>query len=543
MIADFRNMEKFWQWRLCGFLQCLVFIMDIPIAIMGVIVILTFWRLYSCCKEMKSEWSGMETDPIHFTGFKIRGVVIKHFFILFIDVFCVPSAIICLLSWRSVIFIRKMRKADNDDWKRRKICFKQFALVLCDIPLLICFIIVLFSWRLPFVARKISQDITKKRKWNTIIRYRGLEHAYYLFMDIPCILAFLFTLVTWRAPILIWQLRVSTDESIFHTSRQFDIRIIVMLQFFYVFLDVPCIICALFVTVTIWRLPTLTRRIKQALSKHNEYARHFKKKEFKIRKICIVEFGMLFVDLFCFIMLMLVLATLWRAYPVIRDIKGYWKKYSDGKKISKMKDTELGQRVQSYGACSDIESEDVKKDDVNSVVDPDGDSSDIVIEEGVTVDSGNDDELQVNVEVPETSTQPSEEKQEETKILTWSKFIWKIRKTIAMHFVLFFIDLPAIPLSLLLLVTILRTSQLLSALIGSGNFYLEFAITVYYQTFRLFVDLFFLLLFFVLMLLRPIQSWIQLLEDEEHKKYRELCELLVWVPDIAHDRKASYARL
>ena len=120
---------------------------------------------------------------------------------------------------------------------------------------------------------------------------------------------------------------------------------------------------------------------------------------------------------------------------------------------------------------------------------------------------------------------------------------WKIRKAICIQFVSLLVDIPAFAFLLLLIVTIVRLPKLFSTFLQSGDIYLEFAMTIYFQTFILIVDVLFLFLFLVLMILRPFESWIRLLEDEEHMKYRLLCHYMQWIPDITAKRESFYQRI
>ena len=97
-----------------------------------------------------------------------------------------------------------------------------------------------------------------------------------------------------------------------------------------------------------------------------------------------------------------------------------------------------------------------------------------------------------------------QKEKEKKSPLSWSKCMWKIRKTICIHFLLLIVDLPAIPLCIFLLMTGLRTSRLISDLVG-GQFYMLFAVSVYYHALHFLVDVFFIILFLVLCILRPKQ--------------------------------------
>ena len=120
---------------------------------------------------------------------------------------------------------------------------------------------------------------------------------------------------------------------------------------------------------------------------------------------------------------------------------------------------------------------------------------------------------------------------------------WKIRKAICIQFASLIIDIPACAFLIVLILTVVRIPKVLSTLLQSSDFYLEFAITIYFQTFLLFADILLALLFLVLMILRPFESWVHLLEDEEHMKYRLLCHYMQWIPDITAKRESVYQRI
>ena len=120
---------------------------------------------------------------------------------------------------------------------------------------------------------------------------------------------------------------------------------------------------------------------------------------------------------------------------------------------------------------------------------------------------------------------------------------WKIRKAICIQFVGLLVDIPAFGCLILLIVTFIRIPKLLSTFLQSSDIHMEFAMTIYFQTFILFVDFFFALLFIILIFLRPIESWIRLLEDEEHKNYRLLRHHMQWIPDIVRERETVYQQI
>ena len=541
MIVQFRMMSNMWEWRFVGLAQLAFFLSDIPIAIMGVFVLLTMWRVPACLSELKKAWSGwvVSSSDLCYSGWKLRTIIIKNFFKSFIDLFCLPLALVLIVSWRCVIFVRGMKKAESDT-ERRKVCFKEFFQLLLDIPLLLLSIPPLLSWRLPIFVYKIKKGVGNKEDWNDL-RFVGVIQCFYLFLDIPSLLMFLVTLVTWRCPIMIWQL--SKPEYPFYRRRQqMTIRKIVTLQFLYLFLDIPCILCLL-VVLPSWRAPSLVERCRKALSKRRS-KKEFYKKEMEMRKGVLVEFTMFFIDIICFVLLLVVLLTLWRTVTLVKDIKSYLKRYKGKQGHKKRMQLTGGDREEN----EPISPSKQQKTTYNSTtaVGETTSTSPIVgnelgegeVEPSSINESTNADSAENQTVAEDGGTDQGEGKQP----LPWSKCMWKIRKTICMHFVLLIVDLPAIPLCLFLLVTGLRTTRLISDLLG-GEFYMLFAVSVYYHTLHFMIDLFFILLFLVLCLLRPIQVWVNVLEDEDHERYRKLKDIMQWIPDVVGDRHNVYRRL
>ena len=324
MVCQFMNMDNFWEWRSFGLIQLGIFLSDIPIFIMGIFVLVTIFRVKPCYDELTDNWEGWMADSasIYYSGWKLRKIIAKNFFKSFIDLFCLPLALVLLLSWRCIIFIRKIKKAESDS-DRRKACLIQFFQLLLDIPLILLSVLPVLSWRLPVFVYQIRKGIKAKEDWDEL-RFVGPVQCFYLFLDIPCLLMFIVTLLTWRCPIMIWQL--SHPEYPFYRKRQQKtIRKIIALQFLYVFLDIPCIVCLVLV-LPLWRLPSFVRRCKKALVvERNKQA--FYKKEMRIRQSIIIEFVMVFVDIVCFTGFLVVVLTLWRTYPLLKDVKTYFKRY------------------------------------------------------------------------------------------------------------------------------------------------------------------------------------------------------------------------
>lgn len=432
MVLQFINMDEWWKWYCVGFVQFIFFLIDIPFILMGLFMILFTcgFILIPVIREIRDDVDiedlSRDTQGIYgFSAFQLHGIIGKNFFRLICDILCAPLAVICFFSWRCCIFVKKLRKKDYkwQDFGWRKICIIQFLQLLVDIPCILTGVLVMLTWRAPFLAKSVKKLKHDGKKWNRW-RFEVFPEFILIFVDFVCLILFTVTIITWRAPFLINELN--------HAKKtQWKVRKIIAEQVLLVFVDIPCILFALILFVTLWRVPN--------------FIRNWKSNQWETRKNCVCQLGMLLLDFGCFLLTLVVMVTIWRIYPLICDVRKY---------------------------CS----------------------------------------------------RPREERS------------WKIRKAICKNVAFLLVDIPAILLCFIILITIVRFPKLVSKLIQAGNFFMEFAITVYFETAMLIVDIFFIILFVVLMCLRPIQSWVHLLEDEEHKKNRLLRHYLQWVPDILEKR-------
>ena len=500
MIRQFLHMKSMWEWRFVGLIQVFIFITDIPFIIMAILMTaLTLgFVLIPFVHKLRKEDVGLcdycspecEDDLnflILYDGFALRRIIADYFFKTLCDLLCVPLAVICLCSWRCLLFVRKFKKNFKgwSDWKWRSIAVVQFLQLLVDIPCLLLGLILVFTWRAPFLIRRAEGE-----KWNTCRLYVFPE-ACLLITDLFCFVVFFFTIVTWRGPFLVYELYNAKKT-------QWEIRTIVFKQAGLVFVDIPCILCAIVVFGTMWRI--------------RPFVSNLTTNEWKIRKNCIIQVAMLLVDLGCFIVGLVVVVTLWRLYPLVCDIN----KYCRPRK-----------RPQTENE-PDKETEELSTNEIRTTT---TESPDMEKEQGPAPAERQSCEVVVRHD-------SGAEQNKTLQIQTW-----KIRKVIFKHFVFLFIDIPAIVLCFFILVTVVRLPKLLSKLIQCGNFYMEFAITVYFQTGKLIVDIVFICLFILLMVLRPIQSWVHLLEDEEHHKNRLLRFYLQFVPEILEKRLQMYRQL
>ena len=454
MIKQFAIMETMADWRLVGFVQFLIFLMDIPIIFMAfAVLIFSFGIAYFPMrreiqeKMIKCDYTYKNESKIYFGGFKLRKLVARYFFKHLTGLLCVPMLVLTLFSWRSVILVRKLRAHNYFEWKWRKVILLQFLQLFVDVPCVFVAFFVVISWRIPFYIRDVKES-RQDHSWS-IWRFIAFEHFFLLFVDLFCFLLFILTMFTWRFPLLIKELRHDSCES------QWDARTIVVQQFLLIFVDIPCIFCFLVVFITVWRMPRFINNLKWD--------------EWEIRKNCVYQAGMTFVDFACFLILGIVLLTLWRIYPLIMDIRKH-KKRNQGNFNTNNAEASTFSPGTSY-------------------------------------------------QVPELD-------------VVSRRSSWKIRKAICKHFLFLLIDIPAIITSTLVLVTIFRLPSLVSKLIQSGDFYAEFAMIVFMEVARLFVDIVFVFFFIILMILRPVASWVHLLEDEEHLQYRNICFHIKWIPDM-----------
>ena len=432
MVLQFSKMDAWWKWRFVGFIQFIFFLIDIPFILIGLFMILVTGGLIlipvirEISNDVDMEDLTHEEYGIYgLNAFQLHAIIGTNFFRLICDILCAPLAVICFFSWRCCIFLKKLRKKDYkwQDFGWRKICIIQFLQLLVDVPCILIGLLVMITWRAPFLAKSVQELKRDGKKWNRW-RFEVFPEFMLIFIDFACLILFTVTIITWRAPFLINKL-YNAEKT------QWEFRKIIAEQVLLIFVDIPCILCALIVFVTLWRVPN--------------FIRNWQNNQWETRKNCVCQLGMLFLDFGCFLLTLVVMVTVWRIYPLICDVRKY---------------------------CS----------------------------------------------------------------RTREERSWKIRKAIFKNVAFLFVDIPAIFLCFVILITVVRFPKLVSKLIQAGNFFMEFAITVYFETAMLVVDIIFMILFVVLMFLRPIQSWVHLLEDEEHKKNRLLRHYMQWVPDILEKR-------
>ena len=581
--------QKFkWKWKYAGIVQLLIFILDIPLLISLPFFILCPWRIY---RVYAGAVKHKEFEKFSWEGWDIRRRIWKHFIFLLFDILSIPFTICLALSWRCVRCYNLFSSCDKKEKTIKFIIVCQFLHLICDILAIPFIFLLMVSWRSPLVFTKFvgiyfaKKDLPdqnpgqqehvdlqpeeqneavpqleateealkpenpesvrlanevelefrymlvyqsfnlildllslpamivtifswrimffilscKKRfgcdrtmsmnKRYAFIRRKLWQNMVYFFIDLPCIFSFLllvafFPILPWRLTQYLTGLKsrlfgprdkgVSENEQS-NTSlrsskhRQMHERKLLMVACVIIACDILSICAAIIVACTIWRLPFLIHELKRLHKKpliadQGSIVKQFAlRKSGSIWKVCVTNCFLFFADLMCGVIALLILGTLWRAYPLFSSMKGIL----------------------------------------------------------LTASSKND-------ESPETN-----QVSEKATIFTVKGM--KIRRTILKHFGLLIIDIPAIILSLIHIVFVIKVPAIISVILG-GNFYLEFAMTVYIETAKLLADLVFLCIFIFMCFVRPIAIWVHILEDKKHRKYRLSAEWLVHVKWLMKQR-------
>ena len=324
MVLQFSELEDLAEWRYVGLLHILIFISDIPAMIGGLIVLLTLYRVVPLCKDLKEngcQWdSSKKMGDIYYSGWKPRKIILKHFAWVIFDVLFIPFSLVCLCSWRCVIFVKELQNAQGP-WERSKTCLKQFFNVLVDIPCLVLYLICCCTWRLPFVINSLTEyfaDEGENWKWDKM-RFFSLYHFALLLLDIPCLACFFVLIFTWRGPFFI---RKARKIRIFKEDGETEARKLALAQFVLILVDIPCIVFFSIIFLTVWRFPFFIQDVRAALKKKQH-------RQWHIRKATCVQVGLLFVDIACLILGVVVVVTLWRIYPLVQAIKKVYKPKKD----------------------------------------------------------------------------------------------------------------------------------------------------------------------------------------------------------------------
>ena len=224
---------RFWTWRGAGLFQILIFISDIPFAIMLLLETIFFWRLglllYKKDKKNKKWFETYCWRDFGYIGFEIRADIFKSFLGLMTDFLVIPFAIPVFCSWRAR---RAYNKLGTYDLARKYTLMKEFFLLLIDVCIFVLFVIQCLTWRLPVMIFHLMRWIDDYRPSNSravavtspdgdqpastarppntdemedidlSFRLRILYSFLKLILDIMMLPLVILLLFSWRAPIL-----------------------------------------------------------------------------------------------------------------------------------------------------------------------------------------------------------------------------------------------------------------------------------------------------------------------------------------------------
>ena len=485
------------------------------------------WRLPILIKKIYQCLTG--EGKFYKREVKLRKSIAHHCFRLLIDIIMIPFILVLLVSWRSFIVIKKIqkfavsnRKKDNEKDLRFSIMF-QFSQLLFDVCTLPAVILTCFSWRLFNLCclPKYSyswENKTFNRKFKKI-RIQFWKEAAFLFMDIPCILALIIIAVfsfifPWRFYKVVkgWELAkkenlgyVKDPSSGFPWYSEYyqrHLRSVTLKQLAFLIVDIPVVLMAITVVVTMWRLPHLIRRLYTEKPKER-----FSRMWYFITK----EFALLFVDFFMALFMLIIFITLWRIIPMYRKIR----KHTLPEKVQEEVQEEVitEEKVKLQEVQETEPAEEGKEDEINAEV-MEGESS-IPLTELPPHIGIPDCEIKTEIKAPPTF---------------WDNFFgvrgWKIRKAVCLNLFGLMIDIPGLVLLLINVASIYQIPLFIERFMSAGDFYAEFFYIMIEETFNLLKDLGCLLLLILLIIVRPIAVWTNFLEDKKHMKMKKTKEHL-----------------
>ena len=293
-----------WYWRLLGFYQVLIFIMDIFTFTFLLLEVIFPWRIYYLVKSIDFSKDIDEFDfrNYGFTGFKIRFKVLEQFLRLCTDIVIIPFAIITLLSWRSISTVQILSKEEKD-LKRKKIILVEFGLVILDFASFMMFLIQCFTWRLPVMILKVqfytANDFTRQQQMR--LRYSIFLNFLRLLLDILMLPLFVILFFSWRCPILIKKLRLFTtyDRNTINKQvvevpsrgrREWILRKCIVHHFLRLCIDLAMFV-PFFIVLASWRFPVLLIKMKKFFSSKMK-----RQDELELRKSILFLLSQVFID-------------------------------------------------------------------------------------------------------------------------------------------------------------------------------------------------------------------------------------------------------
>ena len=435
--------------------------------------------------------------------FAIRWKCVVCFVQLFLDLLSIPAVILTVLSWRLIFLIqsvpsllhKKLEKIYNRT--RMQFWLQALTLVALDIPCLILTLLIiilspLFPWRTYQLVKGVYTECFKSKKIEVPLVTAPTEVEQEVELEVEQGDPAYQSLVDKDEPSAVTEV-VKTYKEL--PRSQMGVRLLIVVVFVSLLIDIPVIICGIIVTMTGWRLPFLVEKILKEVRQIPVYSDTYRSvkvsKRLRIKQATsiaiwnavIEQLFLLVVDLISSIVAVIVFLTLWRAYPLYESIKK---------------------------ACSTDNGPKAKNDD------------------GET-----------ETAEPTAIGDPSDN---DPKTKYWTYCLssvkgWKIRKQIFINLAFLLVDIPALILLLINCLFVIRMPSILSSIIGCGNIFMEFSFIIFTETGKLLVDLVFVVLFCALVFTRPVAIWVNTLEDSKHRKVREIRDYLVHINYVLKSKK------
>lgn len=472
----------------------------------------------------------------------------------FLDIFVIPFAAVVLVTvYRAPRMIRKIRESKSDAAARGR-CVKEFFHILLDLPCIAVAAALLCTWRLPFLASRFCRifrgetfDDSGRRGPVDQDSMRGLPWAELyalIFHDIWVLVTLPFCLLPWRA-ITIGRSLSSIPRTCCRGSPHQKSRNLVDAYEFWSewswrlfitgisgVLDLLVGSIALLCCCT-WRAPISARRIAVAITqkedknvhRSSDYWLSLCNRSLSFYHVVMWEAALFFADIPAILAAFVVIITGYRVPALIKlarkaSLPGAGKNLIDTHSALRMVALQQGVRL------------------LLDVV--------LLIPFLCVLMTGwrakpllkkMRDQLDRRRAKNELSNRGVDacEPWLEISAVDLLGVGWK---TILLQFVLLILDVVALPLLLVLILTVWRLPSFMSSLAAAGNPRKFFAVTVFLEFFHLLVDIPCIFIFVLLFMLRPIGAVTLLLEDQRHRRRRLLIERNGEIQDLICSRPA-----
>ncbi|KAH3745997.1 hypothetical protein Pelo_12623 [Pelomyxa schiedti] len=287
------------------FLMLFVDILDLPFWIMSLFVWITLWRSMVLVRALRKA---------HTRG-DIRRAIVRQFFLLLVDVPAALCALVVFVTiWRARTLYQQLKaiylnpdlgkaqpkSPDNDENPAPQqayvstkflslwhwVTFVQFALFIVDLPFFLLTIFILLApWRyymLKHILRAPMGEWDRKK----LIAYQALQ----ICLDFPAVIACALVFMSWRCLTLYRELKEASLED--------NKQNMIFNQLWQLIVDIPFCICGM---ICFWRIPILLYR------SWTEYENATER-----RYACLKSFALGLIDAPVFVLLLVMVLTLWR---------------------------------------------------------------------------------------------------------------------------------------------------------------------------------------------------------------------------------------